>query len=203
MEKWNDEEIKFLKENYIQVGVKGCQKFINKNMRQIRSKANRIGLTYVDRFKRYEYEIFKPIVEKSFSISEVSRNLGLTTGRGNRKTIQKYILKYNISTDHFKYVDTRRNKSSKKIDLLEILVSGSTYTNIATLKQRLYREKLLYPICKLCGQDEFWNGMKISLILDHINGVNNDHRLENLRILCPNCNAGQDTFCRGDVRKRK
>ena len=36
--------------------------------------------------------------------------------------------------------------------------------------------------------------MKISLILDHINGVHNDNRIENLRIVCPNCNAGLDTF---------
>ncbi|MBJ7332825.1 MAG: hypothetical protein JHC95_23225 [Solirubrobacteraceae bacterium] len=35
----------------------------------------------------------------------------------------------------------------------------------------------------------------MSLILDHINGVPNDHRLENLRILCPNCNATLDTHC--------
>ena len=41
----------------------------------------------------------------------------------------------------------------------------------------------------------------MSLILDHINGVNNDNRLENLRIVCPNCNATLDTHCRGS-RKR-
>lgn len=37
---------------------------------------------------------------------------------------------------------------------------------------------------------------KLSLILDHINGINNDNRLENLRIVCPNCNATLDTHCR-------
>lgn len=35
------------------------------------------------------------------------------------------------------------------------------------------------------------------MILDHINGVRNDNRLFNLRFLCPNCNATQQTFCRG------
>ena len=45
--------------------------------------------------------------------------------------------------------------------------------------------------------------MKISLILDHINGVNNDNRLENLRIVCPNCNAGLDTFAGRNTKKRK
>jgi len=32
------------------------------------------------------------------------------------------------------------------------------------------------------------------MILDHINGINNDNRLENLRMLCPNCNIQQPTF---------
>jgi hypothetical protein len=35
----------------------------------------------------------------------------------------------------------------------------------------------------------------MSLILDHINGVANDHRLENLRMVCPNCAATLDTHC--------
>lgn len=49
----------------------------------------------------------------------------------------------------------------------------------------------------MCGQTEIWNGAKMSLILDHINGDHFDNRLENLRILCPNCNATQVTHCRG------
>jgi Zn-finger nucleic acid-binding protein len=43
----------------------------------------------------------------------------------------------------------------------------------------------------------------MSLILDHINGVSDDHRLENLRMLCPNCNATLETHCgRNTPRER-
>jgi hypothetical protein len=35
----------------------------------------------------------------------------------------------------------------------------------------------------------------MSLIIDHINGVGDDNRLENLQIVCPNCAATLDTHC--------
>lgn len=35
----------------------------------------------------------------------------------------------------------------------------------------------------------------MGLILDHINGVRNDNRLENLQIVCPNCAATLETHC--------
>jgi len=55
--------------------------------------------------------------------------------------------------------------------------------------------------CSNCGLDEKWDGKEIIMILDHINGVNDDHRLENLRMLCPNCNSQTETFCMGTRKK--
>ncbi|MGB2240169.1 MAG: HNH endonuclease [Pseudomonadales bacterium] len=49
--------------------------------------------------------------------------------------------------------------------------------------------------CSSCGIGDEWNGKPITLQLDHINGVNNDHRLDNLRMLCPNCHSQTDTWC--------
>ena len=93
--------------------------------------------------------------------------------------------------------------SDNKIDLSKILVENSTYSRIH-LKERLYKEGLKERKCELCGQDENWNGKHMSLILDHINGTYNDHRFENLRIVCPNCNATLDTHCsKNMVEKRR
>ena len=47
--------------------------------------------------------------------------------------------------------------------------------------------------CSICGQEPEWQGKPLTLILDHINGINNDHSLENLRWVCPNCNQQLDT----------
>ncbi len=82
----------------------------------------------------------------------------------------------------------------RRIPLDAILVEGSTYSR-SSLKRRLYEAGLKDRRCELCGQGEKWKGRRISLIIDHINGVRDDHRLENLRIICPNCAAGLETHC--------
>jgi 5-methylcytosine-specific restriction endonuclease McrA len=86
------------------------------------------------------------------------------------------------------------NPSRERIIALpDILVKNSTYTTIWRLKRRLLREGILQYKCYLCGLTE-WNGKPITLQLDHINGMHLDHRIENLRLLCPNCHSQTATF---------
>lgn len=145
---------------------------------------------------KYDKDSFSIIVKESINLSDVCRNLNLTPFCGNRQTVKKYIDKYELNVNHFKYSipkDKESHNKYTKIPLKEILVKNSLYTNRTHLKNKLYKEGLKKRKCELCGQGEIWNDMKISLILDHKNGVNNDNRIENLRIVCPNCNAGLET----------
>lgn len=145
----------------------------------------------------------REIIKNSTNKSDTLRNLGLKSFTGNYDTLNKYIRQYNINISHFRRPINYQNLNPNKKPLSEILVSGSTYVSRSSLKKRLYDEGLKEPICEKCGQDEWWYGEKIGLILDHINGINNDHRLENLRILCPNCNATLPTHCGKNVRDKK
>ena len=61
------------------------------------------------------------------------------------------------------------------------------------LKNRMLKEGILVNICSECGISE-WNGKSISLELDHVDGVRTNHKLENLRLLCPNCHSQTDTY---------
>lgn len=48
--------------------------------------------------------------------------------------------------------------------------------------------------CEVCGISA-WNNKPLTLQLDHKNGNSDDHRLENLQLLCPNCHTQTDTWC--------
>lgn len=63
-----------------------------------------------------------------------------------------------------------------------------------TVKRRIIQDNILEYECSKCGIDK-WDDKDISLQLDHINGINDDNRLENLRFLCPNCHSQTDSFC--------
>jgi hypothetical protein len=127
--------------------------------------------------------------------ADLTRRLGYATRGSNYRTVQRWAAKWGISSAYFdpNAGRTRAARARQKA-LAEVMVEQSPYSR-AQLKQRLLAEGLKQPICELCGQGEKWRGRRMSLVLDHINGVSNDHRLENLRIVCPNCAATLDTHC--------
>jgi hypothetical protein len=153
----------------------------------------------------YSEDNLKKIVLNSQTFREVFEKLGLNVHGNNYKTLHKYINKYNINISHFNAnaVRVKKLREFNKIPTEEILVENSTYAWTNNLKIRLYNEGLKKRICEKCGQDENWFGEHMSLILDHINGKNDDNRIENLRIVCPNCNGTLPTHCGKNTKKYK
>ncbi len=142
-------------------------------------------------------ELIKEIIAKSNSKTEVLEKLNLKNNGGNYNTLSYFIQSNNIDISHFTPKKPRKSEFVSYPDIEEVLVKNSPYRSTSSLKSRLYNERLKVRICELCGQDETWQGKKMSLILDHINGDRHDNRIENLRIVCPNCNATLETHCRG------
>jgi hypothetical protein len=153
---------------------------------------------------RYSESEAREAVANSRTYTEVLRRLGLRPAGGNHALLRRYVDDvWQIPTDHFDGGASARHRPSvAPRPLREILVRESTYSR-GKLKERLYREGLKKRKCEMCGQGELWRGRWMSLILDHINGVPDDNRLENLRIVCPNCAATLDTHCARKNRKQR
>jgi hypothetical protein len=151
---------------------------------------------------RYSEDDARLAIAASMSWAEALRRLGMRPAGGNWKTLQRYAREvWGISTAHFD-PDAMRHRGRTGRPLAEILVEDSTY-NRGSLKRRLYAEGVKTRRCELCGQDEHWRGRRMALILDHINGVATDNRLDNLRIVCPNCAATLDTHCGRNLPRTK
>ena len=137
---------------------------------------------------------FKLLVSQSFSYSEILRRLDLKTKGGSSTDILKQRIRdLDCDVSHF-WVKTKNLRFQERIPINYILVEDSNYANTSYLKKRILDERLLEYKCQECGNNGVWNNKKLKLHLDHINGINNDHRIENLRFLCPNCHSQTPTY---------
>lgn len=144
----------------------------------------------------YSEEDAREAVKASFSYSDALRKLGLRPAGGNHKLFRRWVDEvWKIPTEHFDRDRALRTRSRERaLPLEQVPVEHSAYSR-AMLKRRLDAAGLKGRACELCGQGEIWRGRYMGLVLDHVNGVPDDNRIENLRIVCPNCNATLETHC--------
>lgn len=131
-------------------------------------------------------ETFRKIVKQNKTHTEVLKHFGLEGKGGNYTTLKRRIEHDKISTKHFKPQHNLPTKTA--ISLKKVLTKNSSYSRY-TLKKRLIKKGLIPNKCVLCGLQNKWQNKPINMVLDHINGVSDDHRLKNLRLVCPNCNS--------------
>lgn len=133
------------------------------------------------------------LFNKHDSIRQVLIDLGYdSNGSGAYTLLRNKCIKEGVTIPKYiKKVNNQENFINKK-QYSEILCENSTFPR-GHLKKRLLKDGLLDYKCDVCGISK-WRNKSISLHLDHINGVNNDNRLENLRLLCPNCHTQTKTY---------
>lgn len=131
------------------------------------------------------------------TVSDVARRSGYQPNGGVHRLLVGHIRRPDLGTSHFDGQAWARDRDFKgrgAIPLDRILVTNSTYRNVPKLRKRLIAAGLKPDRYEECGLRE-WRGRPLPLALDHINDDHTDNRLENLRILCPNCHALTDTWC--------
>lgn len=156
------------------------------------------------RKRSWTIDQLKTAVETATSIRQVLKKLGLREAGGNYIQVRNYIREYKLSILHFTGKAWNKGKhgtGKSRIILKDILVKDSTFQSYK-LKKRLFQEGIKYPFCEICGWAKHTPDGRIPLELNHKNGDRFDNRLENLRILCPNCHSLQETHRGKNIRVR-
>lgn len=144
-------------------------------------------------------------VQSSISVNEMLPKLGLSKSGGNHRTIKQHIRRLNLDISHFLGCGHNLKKKfyGRGLPLSKILIRDSTYSNNYSLKRKLFACGLLKNECYLCNCQPVWRGAVLVLRLDHKNGIYNDNRIENLRILCPNCDSQLSTYAGRNKKYKK
>jgi hypothetical protein len=141
---------------------------------------------------KYTEEVLTEAVKVSYSIAGVLRHLGVKQAGGTQAYISKRIAQFGIDCSHFTRQAHNKGKvSTRRKPAEEILVirpEGSHRTHRPQLLRAML-EVGIPEICNECGLNPEWNGKKLTLEINHIDGNWLDSRAENVEFLCPNCHS--------------
>ncbi|MER6999885.1 HNH endonuclease signature motif containing protein [Streptomyces sp. NPDC000410] len=183
----------------------------------------RLDRYLLERFRRYDIDVthftrrsyrkrvkpdgarLREAVAASQSPAETLRRLDMPATGSLNKALKQWIHEDSLSTAHFLGQAHQRGKGGFRPvrSAAEILVKheGTRRTRTRHLRRAL-REAGVPECCDMCGTSAEWGGRPMTLEVDHVNGDWSDDRAENLRLLCPNCHAVTDTWCRGGRSSR-
>ncbi len=126
-----------------------------------------------DRRRKYNWSDVQAYYDAGFSYQQTKNRFGFCNAAWTKAVLRREI---------------RPRNAAKSIDA----VLGSRSSRWLK-KAKLLRERHLSNECSVCGITE-WRGQRLAIQIDHINGVKNDWRIENLRMLCPNCHSQTPTY---------
>jgi Zn finger protein HypA/HybF involved in hydrogenase expression len=149
---------------------------------------------------KVESTLFANYVKTSNTFTEILLKCGLKNKGGNINTVKRRIKNEKLDCTH---ISTGRNhnlgklfttRQTSKEEALEKMFVVNSSTHRGTIKRLMQRFQLKHYKCSECQLENSWNNKPLSLQIDHINGIPDDNRIDNLRYLCPNCHSQTDTF---------
>lgn len=140
----------------------------------------------------YTENQLKQAVKNSICWSDVCRYLNITICTHNFKKARIKCDNLSISYEHFDLGKAYR-KNKKNWTDSDVYCKDSMFPR-AQLRRRVLKDGWLIYKCRDCKISNMWNGRSLTLEIEHVNGINNDHRKENLAWLCPNCHSQTSTY---------
>lgn len=170
----------------------------------VRYWLNKLGKS--TKFKRrprgFSEQEITEAVQKSISLAECLRRLQQSIVGANYKWLRKQIVDLQLNTEHFKGQKHGTSIQKGKVPYSELLTKNSKHRISKLRKKSLIKDGLLQNVCQICMMKPTWNEKPLILRLDHINGNSYDNRLQNLRLVCPNCDSQLPTFCGRNIKNK-
>lgn len=180
-----------------------------KHRRALTRHLDELGLAPIDpgrtlQRRRWTDDDLRAAVASARGLATTIKSLGLIPAGGNYETVRRQIVELGLDTSHFRGQGWSRDEAlgpRPRLPLDQVLVANR-WTTTSHLKERLIREGYKKAECEMCSWAQRSADGRLPLELDHINGDRTDNRLENLRVLCPNCHSLQPTH-RGSNKRRR
>ena len=143
--------------------------------------------------KNIDEQKFIETCKESDSMAQAAVKLGLHFNTFKRHAIRLGCYETNQSGKGM------TKKGYPKFELTDILDGNHPHFQTYKLKHRMLKEGLIENVCEVCGINS-WFGKQINMELDHIDGDRSNHKIENLRMLCPNCHSQTETYRSKNIR---
>ena len=152
-------------------------------------------------------EELQKLLDESPSFLSLFATLGLSKYSGHHKNLNRRVEKENLDLTKLNKNRLKKQRAGLcprpfKLTDEEYFTEGS-FRGGSNLKKRLLSGNYLKEVCSDCGIGPEYNNKPLTLQVDHVNGSNEDNRMENLRLLCPNCHSQTDTFCGRSIKLEK
>ena len=145
---------------------------------------------------KIDKEEFIKVCNEELSMARAASKLGI-----HFNTFKKYALEFGCYNPNPGGKGLNKGHNGNKIPTDEILAGKHPQYQTNKLRLRLIAEGIKDEKCEMCGIEE-WLGERLAFELDHIDGNSNNHLLENLRIVCPNCHSQTETYRAKNISKK-